>query len=423
MWEKFTQIWKLKDLRNKILFIIGMLVVFRIAAHVPIPGINAENLKEFFNSNQVLGLLNVFSGGGMENFSIVMMGVAPYITSSIIFQLLGMIIPKLEDMMKEESGRQKINMYTRIMTVPLSFLQAYGMIILLKQSSATIIQNADFFNLAAMLITITAGTMLLMWIGELITEKKIGNGISLIIFAGIVARIPSALKEAAVNFSAQEAMNIIAFSAIALITIVGVVIITEAQRNIPVSYAKRVRGMRMYGGMDTHLPIRINQAGVIPIIFAISIILFPSMVAQFMMRSSNAFIGHAGQAIIGLFQNQLFYGILYFLLVFGFTYFYTAVIFHPYQIAENLQKNGAFVPGIRPGQYTAEYLQRSISRITLVGALFLGIIAVLPLMLHSFIGLQSLVIGGTSILIVVSVVIEMRKQIEAQMTMREYEGF
>lgn len=423
MWEKFTQIWKLKDLRNKILFIIGMLVVFRIAAHVPMPGINAENLKEFFNSNQVLGLLNVFSGGGMENFSIVMMGVAPYITSSIIFQLLGMIIPKLEDMMKEESGRQKINMYTRIMTVPLSFLQAYGMIILLKQSSATVIQDAGFFNLAAMLITITAGTMLLMWIGELITEKKVGNGISLIIFAGIVARIPSALKEAAVNFSAQEAMNIIAFSAIALITIVGVVIITEAQRNIPVSYAKRVRGMRMYGGMDTHLPIRINQAGVIPIIFAISIILFPSMVAQFMMRAHNAFVSQAGQAIINLFQNQLFYGILYFLLVFGFTYFYTAVIFHPHQIAENLQKNGAFVPGIRPGQYTAEYLQKSISRITLVGALFLGIIAVLPLMLHSFIGLQSLVIGGTSILIVVSVVIEMMKQIEAQMTMREYEGF
>lgn len=423
MWEKLTQIWKLKDLRNKILFVLGMLVVFRIAAHVPIPGINAENLKDFFNSNQVLGLLNIFSGGGMQNFSIVMMGVAPYITSSIIFQLLGMIVPKLEEMMKEEAGRQKINMYTRLMTVPLSFLQAYGMIVLLRQSAKPIIEDFNFFNLAAMLITITAGTMLLMWIGELITEKKVGNGISLLIFAGIVARIPASLREAAVNFSAQQVMNILAFAAIALITIIGVVIITEAQRNIPVSYAKRVRGMRMYGGMDTHLPIRINQAGVIPIIFAISIILFPSMIAQFMLKAGNPFISHAGQVVMNLFQNQLFYGILYFLLVFGFTYFYTAVIFHPYQIAENLQKNGAFVPGIRPGQHTAEYLQRSISRITLAGALFLGIIAVLPLMLHSVIGLQSLVIGGTSILIVVSVVIEMIKQIEAQMTMREYEGF
>lgn len=423
MWEKIIQIWKLKELRNKILFVLGMLVVFRISAHIPIPGINAENLKSFFSSNQILGLLNLFSGGGMQNFSVVMMGVAPYITSSIIFQLLGMIIPKLEEMMKEEAGRQKINMWTRLATVPLSILQAYGMITILRQSPKPIIEDLSFFNIAAMLITITAGTMFLMWIGELITEKKIGNGISLLIFAGIVSRVPIALQQAAVNFNREQVINILVFALIALVTIVGVVIITEAQRNIPVSYAKRVRGMKMYGGMNTHLPIRVNTAGVIPIIFAISIILFPPMIAQFLLRAQNALVQNVGQGIISLFNNQIFYGVLYFLLVFGFTYFYTAVIFHPYQIAENLQKNGGFIPGIRPGNHTAEYLQNTISRITLTGALFLGIIAVLPLMLQSVTGLQSMVIGGTSLLIVVSVVIEIVKQIEAQLTMRDYEGF
>ncbi|MFH0987923.1 MAG: preprotein translocase subunit SecY [Parcubacteria group bacterium] len=423
MWNKLVQIWQLKELRNKILFVLGMLIVFRLMAHVPIPGINAANLSHFFNSNQILGLLNLFSGGGMENFSIVMMGVAPYITASIIFQLLAMIIPKLEEMTKEEGGRQKINNYTRIATVPLAILQAYGMIAILKQSAQPIIENYSLFNMVAMLLTITAGTMVLMWIGELITEKKIGNGISLLIFSGIVSRIPSALQSTAINFSAQEVINLVMFAILALVTIVGVVVITEAQRNIPVSYAKRVRGMRMYGGMDTHLPIRINQAGVIPIIFAISIILFPPMIAQFLMRVNNAFVQHAAQAINDIFNNQIFYGVLYFLLVFAFTYFYTAVIFHPRQIAENLQKNGAFVPGIRPGEHTAEYLQNSISRITLAGALFLGVIAVLPLLLRSFTGFQSMVIGGTSILIVVSVVIEIIKQVEAQLTMRDYEGF
>lgn len=423
MWEKIIQIWKLKELRNKILFVLGMLVVFRISAHIPIPGINAENLKEFFSSNQILGLLNIFSGGGMQNFSVVMMGVAPYITSSIIFQLLGMIIPKLEEMMKEEAGRQKINMWTRLATVPLSILQAYGMITILRQAPKPIIEDLSFFNIAAMLITITAGTMFLMWIGELITEKKIGNGISLLIFAGIVSRIPVALQQAAVNFNREQMINILVFALIALVTIVGVVIITEAQRNIPVSYAKRVRGMKMYGGMNTHLPIRVNTAGVIPIIFAISIILFPPMIAQFLLRAQNAMIQSVGQGIISLFNNQVFYGVLYFLLVFGFTYFYTAVIFHPYQIAENLQKNGGFIPGIRPGNHTAEYLQSTISRITLTGALFLGIIAVLPLMLQQVTGLQSMVVGGTSLLIVVSVVIEIVKQVEAQLTMRDYEGF
>ena len=417
------QIWKLKDLRKKILFVLSMLIIFRVAAHIPIPGINTGNLTEFFESNQILGLLNVFSGGGMQNFSVVMMGVAPYITASIIFQLLAMIIPKLEELSKAPGGREKINMYTRIATVPLAIMQAYGMIAILRQSPKPIIEDVSLFNMVAMLITITAGTVFLMWIGELITEKKIGNGISLLIFAGIIVRVPSIIQQAIVNFDQQQVINLLIFGIIAVVTIIGVVIITEGQRNIPVSYAKRVRGQKMYGGMNTHLPIRVNTAGVIPIIFAISIVLFPPMVAQFMLRAGSGWVFNLGQSIIEIFNNQIFYGVFYFLLVFGFTYFYTAVIFHPYQIAENLQKNGGFIPGIRPGSHTAEYLQKTISRITLTGALFLGLIAVLPLMVQNVTGMQSMVIGGTSLLIVVSVVIEMVKQIESQLTMRDYEGF
>jgi len=423
MFEKIIQIWKVKELRNKILFVLSMLVLFRLAAHIPIPGVNLENLREFFGSNQILGLLNIFSGGGMQNFSVVMMGVAPYITSSIIFQLLTMIIPKLEELNKDAVGRQKMNMWTRICTVPLAILQSYGMITLLKQSPKPVIADLTMINLSAMLITITAGTIFLMWLGELITEKKIGNGISLLIFAGIVSSVPGAIQQTLVNFNQEQVITMLVFAVIAVVTIVGVVIINEGQRNIPVSYAKRVRGMKMYGGMNTHLPLRVNQAGVIPIIFAISIILFPPMMSQFLTRAGNATIANIGHYIINIFNNQLFYGVMYFLLVFGFTYFYTAVIFHPYQIAENLQKNGGFVPGIRPGNHTAEYLQNTISRITLTGALFLGTIAVMPIVLQNTMGLQSMVVGGTSLLIVVSVVIEMVKQIESQLTMRDYEGF
>jgi preprotein translocase subunit SecY len=422
MFERLIQIWKVKDIRNSILFILGMLVIFRLAAHIPIPGINVENLKQFFSTNQILGLLNLFSGGSMTNFSIVMLGVAPYITSSIIFQLLGMIIPKLEEMMKEESGRKKVNAWTRWMTVPLAFLQAYSMIILLRRSPQPIVEDLNPFNLFMMIVTITAGTIFLMWIGELISERKMGNGISLIIFAGIISGIPKAIQQTLVNFSKDQIMTFVAFAVLAIVTVVGVVIISEAQRNIPVSYAKRVRGNRMYGGTNTHLPVRINQAGVIPIIFAISIILFPSMIAQFMVRAKTEFVVTMGHWILNVFQNNLVYGILYFLMVFGFTYFYTAVIFHPTQIADNLQKSGAFIPGIRPGEHTSQYLQNTISRITLTGALFLAIIAVLPLLVQHGLGMQSMVVGGTSILIVVSVVIETVKQIDSQLSMRDYEG-
>lgn len=410
-------------MRKSILFVLAMLVVFRIGAHIPVPGINTENLKELFSQNQVLGFLNIFSGGTLESFSIMALGVAPYITASIIFQLLTMIVPKLEALSKEPDGRQKINRYTRYLTVPLAMLQSYSMIALLKQSQLNIVGNLSPFDLASIVVTVTAGTVFLMWIGELISEKNIGNGISLLIFAGIISGLPKFVQQVLVTFDRDQLFTMLLYAGIAVVTVAGVVMINEAQRNIPVSYAKRVRGMRMYGGMDTHLPLRVNMAGVIPIIFAISLVIFPPMLAQFFVNAETEWVAGGAQFIINLFQNQLFYGIFYFTLVVAFTYFYTAVIFHPEQIADNLQKQGGFIPGIRPGRYTSEYLGRVLNRILLAGALFLGLIAVLPLLMQVITGSQILVIGGASILIVVSVIIETVKQIESQLTMREYEGF
>ena len=422
MFDKLEQIWKAKDLRNNILFVLGLLIIFRLAAHIPIPGVNAVALKNLFASNQILGLMNLFSGGGMENFSIVLMGVAPYITSSIIFQLLGMIVPSIEEMQKEESGRQKINMWTRWLTVPLAAMQAYGMITLLRRGSAGILGDISAFDFGVMIITITAGTIFLMWIGELISEKKIGNGISLLIFAGIVSAIPAKLPQISLTFDQTQLFMLIGFVVIGIATVVGVVIINEGQRNIPVQYARQVRGNRAFGGTSTHLPLRVNMAGVIPIIFAISVVLFPSMIAQFLVHAKSAWIVNLANGTIAFFNNQLYYGLIYFILVFAFTYFYTEVIFHPAQIAENLQKQGGFIPGIRPGKNTSDYLSNTTNKIILVGALFLGLIAILPLIMRYFTGMQSLSVGGTSLLIVVSVVIETVKQIEAQMTMREYDG-
>ena len=422
-WKKLVQIWKIKDLRNSILFVAAMLIIFRIAAHIPIPGIDTEALKDFFASNQLLGLMNVLSGGGMENFSIVAMGVAPYITASIIFQLLIMIVPKLEEISKEgEAGQQKINRWTRMLAVPLAAMQGYGLIAVLNQSAGGIFVDLNPWRLFTIITTVTAGSIFLMWIGELITEKHIGNGISLLIFAGIVSSLPATLQQTILIFDKSQIITLALFAGIALLTIVGVVIITEGQRNVPVSYARRVRGMKMYGGVNTHLPLRVNMAGVIPIIFAVSIILFPPMIAQFFLSAKTPFLVSAAEKVIAIFQNQLFYGISYFVLVFGFTYFYTEVVFKPDQIAENLQKQGGFIPGIRPGKHTEQYLSNTTHRIILAGALFLGIIAVLPLILKSLTGVATLAIGGTSLLIVVSVAIETYKQIESQLTMRDYEG-
>lgn len=423
MWEKMQQIWKIKDIRNKILFVVGMLVIFRLVAHIPVPGVNIENLRQFLAGNQIFGLLDVFSGGTMSNFSVVMLGVGPYITSSIIFQLLTMISPKLEELSKEgEAGQQKINMYTRLLTVPLAFLQSYAMIQVLNRSALPIITDLNLFRLITIMMTITAGTMFLMWIGELISEKKIGNGVSFLIFAGIVSGFPGAIRNFSLNYNSADFYTLILFLAIAVLTVVGVVFINEGQRNIPVSYAKQVRGNNMYGGNSSHLPLRVNMSGVIPIIFAISLVLFPSLIAQFFVQAQTAWIATFAAATIRLFQNQLFYGIIYFLLVFGFTYFYTAIIFHPQKMAENLQKQGGFIPGIRPGMETEKYLGQTMNRINLTGALFLGIIAILPLLAQYFMGTQNLALGGTSLLIVVSVAIEISKQISAQLTMHAYDN-
>lgn len=423
MFEKITQLFKVKDLRNKILFVLAMLVVFRIAAAIPVPGIDLLKLKRFFETNQLFGLLNIFSGGAMSNFSIAMLGVAPYITATIIMQLLTMIFPQIEEMYKEqgEAGRQKFNQYSRLLTVPLGALQAYAMITLLQKQG--VINLLSLPNLITTIIIITAGTVFLMWLGELISEKGIGNGVSLIIFAGIIAGIPISIQQVLATWDPSKIPMILGFIIAAVLIIVGIVIITEAQRNIAINYAKRIRGHRVYGGVSTYLPMRLNQAGVIPIIFAISIMLFPGMAASFLAATKISWLAAGSQYLANLFQNQLLYSTLYFILVILFTYFYTAITFNPKTIAENLQKQGGFVPGIRPGEPTAHHIKFILHRTTLVGALFLGVIAVLPFLMRSITNISALAIGGTGLLIVVSVVLETMKQIDSQLVMREYEGF
>lgn len=423
MFDKIVQIFKVKELRNKIFFILALLVVFRLIANIPVPGVDQEQLKNFFSNNQLFGLLNLFSGGGLSSISIVMLGVGPYITASIIMQLLTMIIPRLEQIYKEEgeAGRQKFNQWTRWLTVPLAAMQTFGMISLFR--SQGIIGDLNTFNLASIIIVAVAGTIFLMWLGELITEKKIGNGVSMIIFAGIVAQLPSSMTQLSATYDSSQFFTYVILLVLVVAAIAGVVTVTEGQRNIPVSYAKRIRGNRMYGGTSTHLPLRVNQAGVIPIIFAMSIMLFPGMIAGFLANAPNPTIAGIARAMGNIFQNQWFYGILYFILVVAFTYFYTAVVFDPHKISESLQKQGGYIPGIRPGKTTSEYLYRIINRITLSGALFLGAIAVLPFIVQGAFNMNSISIGGTGLLIVVSVVIETIKQIEGQLVMRDYEGF
>ncbi|MBI5230302.1 MAG: preprotein translocase subunit SecY [Candidatus Magasanikbacteria bacterium] len=422
MFERLGHIWKIKDLRRDVLFVIGMLVIFRLLAHIPIPGVDVIALRRFFQSNQILGLVNVFSGGTLQNFSVIMLGVGPYITASIIFQLLGMVIPSLDALSKEgEQGQQKINQYTRYATVPLAILQGYGTIMLLRASARGVITDLSVMRLVTSMITITAGCMFLMWIGELISERKIGNGISLIIFAGIISGLPGRLQQTLLTYDSSQLLNMILFVGVAIFTIIGVVFITEGQRNIPVSYARHIHGGKSYGGTQSHLPLRVNMAGVIPIIFAISLILFPSMIAQFFAHASAPWLRNAAASTISLFNNQIFYAVVYFFLVVVFTYFYAAIVFQPQKIAENLQKQGGFIPGIRPGHLTAEYLTYIMNRILLAGSLFLGAIAVLPLTLRQFAGSTSLAIGGTSLLIVVAVVIEIVQQVEARVSMHDYE--
>lgn len=423
MWEKLQAIWRVKEVRNGLLFVIAMMVVFRFAAHVPLPGIDPDALRRYFQANQVLGLLNMFSGGTIRNFAIVALGVAPYITASIIFQLLAMIIPSLEAIQKDgEAGQKRIAQWTRLLTVPLAILQSFALIQLLRQSQFQILTRTDLLHTVALIATVTAGSIFLMWLGELMSEKKVGNGVSLLIFAGIMADLPTSMSQLAVSYDPSQFTTYLIYGAIAILTIVGVVFITEGQRNIPVQYARQSRGGGG-GGVATSLPLRVNMAGVIPIIFAISILLFPSVVAQFFVNARTPWIASAAQWIVNIIQNQTIYGVMYFLLVVIFTFFYTSVVFHPDRIAENLQKQGGFILGIRPGKPTADYLQSVINRINLAGALFLGTIAILPILAQGAGGSQLLAIGGTSLLIVVSVVIESVKQVQSQLTMREYDAY
>jgi len=403
---------------------LAIFAFFRLMANVPIPGINAEKMKEFFESNQIFGLLNLFTGGALDNLSIIMLGLGPYITATIILQLLTMIFPQLEKMYKEEGeeGRAKFNQYGRILTVPLAVLQSYAMLTILQRQQ--IIGQLSPILLFASLITAAAGTLFLMWLGELISEKGIGNGVSLLIFAGIVAEFPNNIRQMLITWDPAQLPSYLLFFGMSFLIIAGVVLINEARRNIPVSYAKRVRGTKVYGGVSTYLPLSVNPAGVIPIIFALSILLFPGMIANF-LGGAGGTIGNIAQKVGAAFQDPWIYGVLYFVLVVLFTYFYTAVTFDPKAISGNLQKMGGFVPGIRPGTSTANFLHYILNRVLLIGALFLGTIAVMPSIIGGITGVMvfSFLIGGTSLLIVVSVVLETMRQIKAQLEMREYETF
>jgi preprotein translocase subunit SecY len=420
IFNKIKIVWEDKNLRNRILFVLGALVLFRLLAAIPIPGIDATKLSQFLSNNQFFGILNIFSGGGLSNLSIIMLGVGPYITSSIIMQLLTIMVPRLKALYQEEGdlGKQKFTQYSRILTVPLALLQGFGLIVLLQKQG--ILESLGLFSMIGNLLVIAAGSLLLMWIGELITEYGISNGVSILIFAGIVSALPTHISQLLFTFDVSQIPLYIALAVGSILVIAGVVFITEAERPIPVTYAKRVRGMKVYGGVSTYIPLRLNQAGVIPIIFALSILLFPQMLGNFLINSSNTIVAKIAAGLVAFSANTWLYSSAYFVLVLLFTYFYTAVTFDPKSMSENLQKNGAFIPGIRPGQPTEEYVSRILNRITLVGAMFLGLIAVLPLIVKNVTGIQSIAIGGTALLIVVSVVIDIIKKIDAQISMREY---
>jgi preprotein translocase subunit SecY len=415
--------FKAPDVRKKILFTALIFVIFRIFAHIPVAGVNLDQLKALFAGNQFLGLLDIFSGGTLSNFSVMALGLNPYINASIIMQLGTLVFPKLEALQKEgESGRKKINQYTRYLTVPLAGVQAVGMYALLKSQGIVFLSSP--LEIATFIVTMTAGTMFLVWLGELITEKGVGNGISILIFAGIVSSIPTTFGQTLTTTTSQNLFNLLAFAAMGLAVIVSIVIVNEATRKVVVNYARRVKGDKMYGGQSTYLPLRLNQAGVIPIIFAVSIMLLPSLVANFLTAANNPTLQQVATQMTILFNpNSFFYNALYFTLVVVFTFFYTAVVFNPKKIADEIQKYGGFIPGVRPGAPTAKYLNYILVRITIFGATFLGLIAILPSIVNVVTDVQTFTIGGTGLLIVVTVVLETIKNIEAQLVMRNYEGY
>jgi preprotein translocase subunit SecY len=417
---RILQLFKRPELRNKVFFILSLLIVFRVVSNIPIPGIDASQIKDFLAQNQFFGLISTFTGGSLSALSIGMLGLGPYITSSIIMQLLTMIFPQLEQMYKYEgeAGRSKFNQYSRLLTVPLAAVQGYGFLVLLSRQN--VIGQLAAIDWMTAIFVVTAGSLFLMWLGELITEKNLGNGVSMLILAGIVAGFPNSIRQSLFTYTPDQLFTYIGFVIIALIVIMGVVYITEAQRNIPINYARRVRGSRVYGGVSTYLPMRVNNAGVIPIIFALSILLFPQMVTNFLAGSGVAFIANIASVFNNFLQSLFWYSLFYFLLVVLFTYFYTAVTFDPKSISENIQKQGGYIPGIRPGPTTAQFLNHLLNRVTLVGAMFLGVIAILPSVVQGFTGVTAFTVGGTSILIVVAVALEVMKQVDAQLSMYEY---
>lgn len=430
MWNKFLQIFKTKDLRNRIIFTIVVLILIRILSHIPVPlsGTGLDALHKLFDGNKLLGMLDLFSGGTMKRFSIAMMGVGPYINASIIMQLLAHVIPSLENMQKEgDEGRKKINQWTRWIAVPLSFLQSYGMIMLIRSQVPGLLTDVTPFQLFSIILITASGTILLMWLGELITEKGIGNGISIIIALGIIAGLPSIVSSVYAGYTGVSSLiGVVGLILLSIFIIVSIIYVNEGNRLIPVSYARRMRGIKMYGGMDTQLPLKLNTAGVIPIIFAMSFMIFPNLISQLFSNARTQWIAMGAKWIGKTFSVSpptVWYGILYFVLVVAFTFFYTSVIFNPKEISENIQKQGGFVPGMRPGTETAKYLGFIIVRITLIGALFLGVISVLPLLIQGAYSSFDTLIGGTSILIVVSVILETVRQLEAQMIMRSYEEY
>lgn len=430
-WEKMSTALKDPMLRKRIGFTIAALVVFRALAAIPIPGVDSANLANYLSSNQLLGFINIFSGGGLSNLSIVMLGVGPFITASIVIQLLTMIFPKWKALLHDEGelGRRKLSHYSRLLSVPLALISAVGFLTLL-QSQPGILPALTTSSFIMNVIIVAAGSTLLMWIGELISEFGIGNGVSLIIFGGIVSTLPATVLQNVARLQTTGGADLpfyILALAIALLAVAGVVYVTEAERSVPVTYAKQVRGNKVYGGASTYLPLRLNQSGVIPIIFALSILIFPQIIfAGVAKMTAYPVLASWAQSFALFFAPGTWvYGILYFIMVIAFTYFYTAVTFDPKMISENLQKSGAFIPGVRPGDHTRDHLANIVTRITLVGALFLGFVAVLPLIIQAFSptgasGNSGIAIGGTALLIVVSVVLDLLKKIDAQIAMREY---
>lgn len=417
----FSKVIKTPSIRKKILITAAILVIFRLAGHIPAAGIDRTTLAALFAGSPLLSLLDVFSGGTLANFSILALGLNPYINASIIFQLLGYVVPAIEELQKEgEYGQEKINQYTRLLTVPLAAMQAFGMYALLKGQH--VISNLSPIALLTLVITMTAGTVFAVWLGELISEYGFKDGISLLIFTGIVARLPVTLTQSVSVFQSQDILKIVIFLAISILIVGAVIFMSEAARQIPIHYAKRRTESGL--GASSYLPLRLNQAGVIPIIFAVSLVLLPSLLGQFLANIPNAAVANVARSISAAFTPQsMIYNVVYFFLVFGFTYFYTAVVFNPEKVAENLQKGGGFIPGIRPGKETEKYLGHVLSRLTIVGGVFLGLVAVLPSLFSNTIGSTNLAIGGTSVLILVSVALQVIREMEGELVMERYEGF